>query len=93
MRTADVNRSFGNKATWDTPFEAHFRKFAAEANHAVFDSGLPCRALCLDALEVPGRYDLVYIDTPYVNRAGTGVDYLDFYHFLEGIVDSSTCPS
>ena len=87
MRTSDVPRSFGNKATWDTPFEVHFRRFVDEANHSIFDSGVPCHALNRDALDVNGRFDLVYIDTPYINRRGTGVDYLDFYHFLEGLLD------
>jgi adenine-specific DNA methylase len=87
MRTATVARSFGNKTTWDTPFLDHFLSFVAEANQAVFDSGIPCRALCHDALEVPGRFDLVYIDPPYVSQKGVGVDYLDFYHFLEGLAD------
>lgn len=92
MRTAQVERSFGNKAAWDRSFEDHFRVFAAEANRAVFDSGVPCRALCCDALEVPGRYDLVYIDTPYISATGAGTDYLDFYHFLEGLVLYSQWP-
>ncbi len=87
MRTSEVKRSFGNKATWDTPFEVHFRNFVAEANAAVFESRQSCKALCCDALEVPGDYDLVYIDTPYLNAKGTGVDYFAFYHFLEGVVD------
>ena len=34
---------------------------------------------------MPGEYDLVYIDTPYISRKGTPVDYLAFYHFLEGL--------
>ncbi|MHC4176894.1 MAG: DNA adenine methylase [Planctomycetota bacterium] len=93
MRTSDVERSFGNKATWDTRFEEHFRKFAHEANAAVFDSGVPCKALCHDALDVPGEYDLVYIDTPYVSKSGVGVDYRDFYHFLEGITDYNSWPN
>ncbi len=87
MRTADVRRGFGNKATWDKPFDRHFRRFVEEANNSVFDSGVPCRAICQDALAVPGRFDLVYIDTPYLNSKGVGVDYLQFYHFLEGIAD------
>jgi len=92
MRTSDVKRSFGNKAAWDTPFETHFRKFVDEANRAVFDSGVPCKAVCHDAIEVSGRYDLVYIDPPYVSKKGIGVDYLDFYHFLEGMVDYASWP-
>ena len=87
MRQADVPRSFGNKVTWDRPFEAHFRRFAAEANRAVFDNGRPCRAMNRDALDIEDAYDLVYIDTPYVNANGVGVNYRDFYHFLEGLTD------
>ena len=37
-------------------------------------------------LEVEPGYDLVYIDTPYINNRGVGVDYREFYHFLEGMV-------
>ena len=86
MRTADVRRSFGNKASWDRSFPDHFRAFVARANEAVIDSGGTCRALCHDALDVEPVYDLVYIDTPYINRSGVGVDYRDFYHFLEGML-------
>jgi len=39
LRFSDVERNFGNKTTWDTPFEAHFRKFIAEVNQAVFYNG------------------------------------------------------
>lgn len=56
-----------------------------EANDAVFDSGIHCTAKCFDALEVPGDYELIYIDSPYINRDGRGTNYLDYYHFLEGI--------
>jgi len=86
MRTADVTRSFGNKTTWDRGFQELFRRFAREANAAVTDSGDVCRAICCDAIEVEPGFDLVYIDTPYINRAGVGVDYRRFYHFLEGLV-------
>ena len=85
MRLAEVDRSFGNKTSWDTPFENWFRTFIEEANQAVFDNGQDNRALNVDAIEVPGQYDLVYIDTPYISGRGVGVDYRDFYHFLEGL--------
>lgn len=87
MRTADVRRSFGNKSTWDAPFEELFRKFVAVANEAVHDSGVPCAAVCHDVHEFEGAFDLVYIDPPYINGKGVGVDYGDFYHFLEGLTD------
>lgn len=86
VRLTDVKRSFGNKKTWDTPFEMHFRAFVKEANQAVFDNGTLCSAINMDALSIHDRYDLVYIDTPYLNHKGIGVDYADFYHFLDGLV-------
>jgi len=86
VRLMDVKRSFGNKKTWDTPFDVHFKTFVNEANHAVFDNGETCRVLNMDAQTIPNVYDLVYIDTPYLNEKGVGVDYADFYHFLNGLV-------
>ena len=85
IRQAEVERSFGNKTTWDRPFEEWFRVFVNEANQAVFDNGQSNQALNLDAVEAPGAYDLVYIDPPYISKRGTAVDYFDFYHFLEGL--------
>lgn len=93
MRTADVSRSFGNKATWDRGFDDHFRRFAREANAALIDGGGVCRVLCRDALKVEPGFDLVYIDTPYINRTGIGVDYRQFYHFLEGLVRYEEWPA
>ncbi|MBN1788576.1 MAG: DNA adenine methylase [Sedimentisphaerales bacterium] len=87
IRLSDVERSFGNKTTWDKPFEDHFRQFVIEANQAVFSNGKQNKALNLDVFDIEEEYDLVYIDTPYISRRGVGVDYLDFYHFLEGLVN------
>ncbi|MFH0982461.1 MAG: DNA adenine methylase [Planctomycetota bacterium] len=86
LRLADVRRGFGNKVTWDRSFEDHFRTHARRAGAAIFSNGRPCRALQADGVDVPGDFDLVYIDTPYINARGVGVDYLAFYHFLEGLV-------
>ena len=55
LRLSEVERSFGNKATWDKPFDEWFRLFVQEANHAVFDNGQINHALNLDACEVPGE--------------------------------------
>jgi adenine-specific DNA methylase len=87
MRTSDVKRTFGNKTTWDTPFEEHFLNFVNEANQCVFSNKKSNKALNLDVFDIKWDFDLVYIDTPYISKDGVGVDYLDFYHFLEGIVD------
>lgn len=87
VRLMDVKRSFGNKTTWDTPFEVHFKDFVEEANKAIFDNGTQCSVLNKDALQITDKYDLIYIDTPYINEKGIGVDYADFYHFLNGLVN------
>ncbi len=87
MRTSNVERSFGNKTSWDTAFDTHFRNFVGEANQAIFDNGQLNKAIKIDALETPVGFDLVYMDPPYLNHKGTGVDYREFYHFLEGLVN------
>ncbi len=92
MRLAEVERGFGNKASWDRPFPDHFAQFAAEANAALVDGGGSCRVMRKDVLEIEPQYDLVYIDPPYVNSTGVGVDYRDFYHFLEGMVQYDRWP-
>jgi len=92
IRFSDVERNFGNKTTWDTPFDVHFRQFVHEANQAVFCNGRQNRALNLDVFKIEGDFDLVYIDTPYISQRGVGVDYLGFYHFLEGLVYYSKWP-
>lgn len=86
IRFAEVERSFGNKASWDRPFEAWFCEFVEEINQAVFDNGEHNRAVNADARLLSNDYDLVYIDPPYISQRGVGVDYRDFYHFLEGLL-------
>lgn len=85
IRLANVKRSFGNKTTWDKPFNQLFRGFAHEANQGVFDNGQENIAYNCDVFDIPGDYDLVYIDPPYISKQGVAVDYLNFYHFLEGL--------
>ncbi len=87
IRTNNVKRSFGNKTTWDKPFEYYFKKFVHQINHAIFDNSKNCEAFQRDALDFKNDFDLVYIDTPYISNKGVGVDYFQFYHFLEGICD------
>lgn len=85
IRFAEVERSFGNKSSWDKPFADWFRLFIEEANQAVFDNGKANQALNQNALDIQNNYDLVYIDTPYISKKGVATDYRDFYHFLEGL--------
>lgn len=89
MRTRDVCRSFGNKATWDKPFSEHFRAFVKEINKSVFYSKEKCKAMCNDVFDIrTAHFDLVYLDPPYLKNCGESnesSDYLKCYHFLEGI--------
>jgi adenine-specific DNA-methyltransferase len=64
----------------------HFEEQVAVFNASVFDSGRRHRALLGDLFEIaPGRYDLVYVDPPYVPRSDDNC-YIKRYHFLEGLV-------
>jgi adenine-specific DNA methylase len=88
LRLSDVKRSFGNKTSWDRSFEDYFKHFVAEANNAIFSNGNKCVSYNSDALDLEvDNVDLVYFDTPYISDKGVGTDYLDFYHFLEGIAN------
>ncbi|NOX57997.1 MAG: DNA methyltransferase [Planctomycetes bacterium] len=93
LRIADVERSFGNKVTWDRSFDEHFRHFVKQANGAVQPTCGTCVASCCDVTDIVGEFDLVYLDPPYINDKGTGVDYFGFYHFLEGMLDYEGWPA
>lgn len=93
LRLQDVQRNFGNKASWDKPFGEWFRHFVDEANAAVFDNGRKNRATNLDWRDTDASFDLVYIDTPYMSERGISVDFLDFYHFLEGLARYDEWPT
>lgn len=88
LRFANVDREFGNKTSWDTPFSEHFSKFCAETSKLVFKGQKPCRAIRYEALDLPeDKYDLIYIDPPYLTKKGNNEssNYLRCYHFLEGL--------
>jgi len=87
IRFADVQRGFGNKSTWDRPFVEHFINFVREINFLVFDNGRTNKALHSDILNITGSFDLVYLDPPYISAKNIAVDYRDFYHFFEGMVN------
>jgi DNA adenine methylase/adenine-specific DNA-methyltransferase len=63
----------------------HFIESVSVFNRLVFDNGRAHTATCGDAFAlVGGRYDLVYLDPPYVPRADDNC-YIKRYHFLEGL--------
>jgi adenine-specific DNA-methyltransferase len=86
LRNADVKRSFGNLTTWNTPFPETAKKILYELHK------LPNRHehdFCIlspsSAEEIPAKYDLVYIDPPYISDTTKNDGYWKKYHFLEGI--------
>ena len=90
LRTNVVERTFGNKTTWERPFSELFVKFITEANCSVFDNNKICKATNQSAFELdPYGYDLVYMDPPYYSQNGSHetANYLKCYHFLEGIAN------
>jgi adenine-specific DNA methylase len=89
IRTTNVQRSFGNKTTWERPFMELLKRFVLEYNQTVFDNRRKNRVIGgYDAFDVPKIADLVYIDPPYFSaHSGSGTNYLVFYHFLEGLAD------
>ncbi|MCW4004933.1 MAG: DNA adenine methylase [Candidatus Bathyarchaeota archaeon] len=84
LRLNNVERTFNNKTCWDTNFEFYFKKFIDQYNNAVFSNGKCNKATNLDVFDLSTDFDLVYLDPPYMS--GHGVNYLEMYHFLEGIV-------
>ncbi|UCG04344.1 MAG: DNA adenine methylase [Candidatus Heimdallarchaeota archaeon] len=90
LRLNNVKRSFGNKKTWDTPFLELMLRALKEGNQAIYDNSRVNKAINFAIQDVPipdEGYDLVYLDPPYISLKGVGVDYRDYYHFLEGICD------
>lgn len=85
VRTSDVKRNFGNKTTWDKPFEEHFKQFIKEVNNSIFNNQRENKSFCSDVFDLNISADLVYIDTPYIPTKGTLTYYRDFYHFLDGL--------
>ncbi len=93
MRQNDVERSFGNKTTWERPFERYFPKFVGEFNNATFDNSEQNSAYSKDAISWKGPdTDLVYLDPPYYKKDASSPvsDYYLYYHFLDGYVNYAT---
>jgi adenine-specific DNA methylase len=96
LRLADVERSFGNKSTWETPFATHFRAFVDEIQEFIITGGQPCHAQNFAASDLPpGNYDLIYLDPPYLKHGAPNetANYWRCYHFLEGLARYSEWPT
>jgi adenine-specific DNA-methyltransferase len=88
IRQKSVKRSFGNKTTWEKSFADHLEKFIKEQKkYAIKDHPRP-RFLHGDILRHKQQdCDLVYLDPPYITGKGVATPYLDFYGFLDILLD------
>lgn len=87
MRVNYNGGNFGNKITWERPFEELFERFIRELDQFTFDNDRENIAINYTALQCPVRADLVYIDPPYFGKKGHHVSYHAKYHFLEGLAN------
>lgn len=83
----NVERTFGNAATWERSFTHHALQAYDELTKARVRGSLTATILPSGEVEKIGTgYDLVYIDPPYVSREEryNRDNYWRRYHFLEG---------
>ncbi|MEW8460388.1 MAG: DNA adenine methylase, partial [Candidatus Thiodiazotropha endolucinida] len=84
----NVTRSFGNKTTWEKPFEELMLQSFTELSSKLFKSKSNIRISNASSINrVNSGYDLVYLDPPYVSlkEKNNLDDYWKRYHFLEGL--------
>lgn len=88
MRMKEVERSFGNKATWDKSIIDHCIRFLKELRICrSYKAPRSVSYLNLSAFQIQNNYDLIYIDTPYAKSKGTQEsNYFNFYHFLDALL-------
>ena len=90
MRLSDVERSFGNKVTWETSIEAHAIKTLNEISKLSLQTFVTGSAMSENTNNLeyfPSNVDLIYLDPPYIPAKGKAIDYADFYGFLDGLLD------
>lgn len=88
MRTKKVQRSFGNKTTWDRTIIDHGLKFLKELRFCRSFAGVGSVNFSnQSAFVIRDTFDLVYIDTPYAKSNGIQEsNYFNFYHFLDALL-------
>lgn len=87
MRINYNGGNFGNKKTWERPFEELFTRFIVELDEFTFDNGQNNISVNSSALTCQETADLVYIDPPYFSNKGSHTTYHSKYHFLEGLAN------
>jgi adenine-specific DNA methylase len=89
LRTARVERSFGNTKIWNTSFDELFLRFNNEVSQKLLPTRLTHTAMRDDILKTrKKKFDLVYLDPPYTRKNEySPKDYSSLYHFFEGLLD------
>lgn len=93
LRENHVESRFGNKRTWEQPFDVLFGRFVEELNRFQFETLPDVQIINQSALNVNMHADLVYLDTPYFAKNGSTVTYHNRYHFLEGLMNYEQIPN
>lgn len=96
MRLRDVERSFGNKSTWDRSFLKHMQRFWNELKlyrDRYSRGNVSVENGCV--FQCSRDVDLVYFDPPYARGAKKSqeTDYFSFYHFLDAVLDYWNIPT
>jgi adenine-specific DNA-methyltransferase len=82
----NVARSFGNWVTWERSFPSLMKAAITDLTSLPAVPSHPAKILSHgDITRVGGDFDLVYLDPPYVNKSKVTDDYMQRYHFLEGL--------
>jgi adenine-specific DNA-methyltransferase len=82
----NVEKTFGNQTTWDTPFPILTKRAYRELKKAVWHSSSHINVMLpTDISEIDSGYDLVYLDPPYISPVDNSDDYQRRYHFLDGL--------
>lgn len=87
LRTAkNVERKFGNLATWERSFPKTIEKLMQDLLKLEKRDILAMVKNPISAEKISNGYDLVYLDPPYVQKSKKDT-YWKKYHFLEGLVN------
>ena len=84
----NIERSFGNFVTWETPFSDHMMNAYNELPTSRIETAPNSTILpAQNASDIDSGYDLVYIDPPYAHpkNQSNPDGYWRKYHFLEGL--------
>ena len=84
--TKNVERKFGNLATWERSFPKTIEKLMEDLKKLETRTVIATIKNPLSAEKISTGYDLVYLDPPYVQKAKKDT-YWKKYHFLEGLVN------